>query len=675
MAFIGTFSRALLESATAVYFGGVSVSILNAQGDVILGDNLPDAPTITSTIADRTYIVGDSPVTVDLRTKFDGATSYTVSPVNAAVTISDYTLTITPTAALSATTFTVRGINGGGSSDPLTFALTVNAPAPILLKPFPDQSLLIGGGSVTLSLAEYFSGAVGYAVSPSGQGVAISNGNLVISRTTARDVVITVTATNATGQDTSDSFALLIAAPANQAPVLTGPIPAQTPTANVSFSSDLSSYFVDPDGDNLSYTYTGTLPTGIIRTGPTFSGTATVSGQTATGVLRARDPGNLEAEATIDWSVSAQPVLTATPPALTAGQQASITFNTLPDTVTVTQGGTILPSQRVGSTNEYTFTPTSGQTVSITATKDGWAAYSAPSLPVDATWLATPAQGGLTINAMPTVQRLTGTGGTGSISVTGTTTGGGTAPNLAGQRVLLMTDTDWTGDDIIYATRQTLPFLVAGLEDGDYTIANTDANPVAITVAAVSPTVPAAVFSTAPSGTLLVDFPDAEVWTNTHTTTGTQPSINSAGRLQPGTANGPVFIRGAANRGTRQYVEARVRLAGSNGGLILGLRVQGNSGYFLMVDMTNGFRIRRYTDGANVTISPIEPIPGGLTTGSEVVLRFEVDGTQLRYAIDGTFRAAVTDANFSGGGVGGRSVSTGANGAQNEWINFNGGSF
>lgn len=383
MALIGTFSRSLLESATAIYFGGVPVNLMDAQGNVLLGEGLPDAPTITSTIADRIYATSDAPATVDLRTKFDGATSYTVSPANAAVSITDYTLTISPTAPMSQTTFTVRGINGGGASEPLTFKLTVNAPTPVLDQPFPDQSLLIGGGSVTLPLAEYFSGAATYAVSPANAGVTISNGNLVISRSTARDVIITVTATNATGQDTSDSFALLIGAPVNQAPVASA-VPEQGPVANVAFTVDLSGHFEDPDGDPLIFDYTGTLPTGITRTGAVFSGTATVTGQTANGVLRARDPGNLEAEAPVAWLVAVQPAITAEPFTLTAGQQATIRFNTTPDTVTVAQGSTTLTATRVGTTNDWTFTPATTEPVSIGATKAGWKEYSATITPAGA---------------------------------------------------------------------------------------------------------------------------------------------------------------------------------------------------------------------------------------------------------------------------------------------------
>lgn len=382
MANLGNFSRALLQRATAIYYGGVPVSLMDAQGNVILGDDLPDAPTVTSTIADRTYEAGAAPATVDLRTKFTGATSYTVSPANAAVTISDYTLTINPTATMTATTFTVRGINGGGASAPLTFALTVNAPSPVLLKPFPDQSLLIGGGNVTLPLAEYFSGAATYAVSPANQGVTLSNGNVVISRAAARDVVITVTATNATGQDTSDSFALVVGAPANQAPVVSGAIPEQAPVANVAFSANLASYFSDPDGDTLLFDYTGTLPTGITRNGAVFSGTATVTGQTASGVLRARDPGNLEVEAPVTWAVATQPALTAdTPATVIQGQQTIIPFNVLPDanSVTVTQGGTQLAVARLGMTNDYMFVPFTTAPVFINATKAGYS-------PFNATW-------------------------------------------------------------------------------------------------------------------------------------------------------------------------------------------------------------------------------------------------------------------------------------------------
>lgn len=371
MAFIGTFSRSLLESATAIYFGGVPVHLMDAQGNVLLGEGLPDAPTITSTIADRIYATSDAPATVDLRTKFDGATSYTVSPANAAVSITDYTLTISPTAPMSQTTFTVRGINGGGASEPLTFKLTVNAPTPVLDQPFPDQSLLIGGGSVTLPLAEYFSGAATYAVSPANAGVTISNGNLVISRSTARDVIVTVTATNATGQDTSDSFALLIGAPVNQAPVASA-IPEQGPVANVAFTVDLSGYFEDPDGDPLIFDYTGTLPTGITRVGAVFSGTATVTGQTASGTLRARDPGNLEAEAPVTWAVAAQPAITATitPSTLIAGEDFEVLFNVEPDSVSpssLIRDGVNLRLYRGAA-------PDSG-TIAIGATKTGHTAY------------------------------------------------------------------------------------------------------------------------------------------------------------------------------------------------------------------------------------------------------------------------------------------------------------
>lgn len=80
------------------------------------------------------------------------------------------------------------------------------------------------------------------------------------------------------------------------------------------------------------------------------------------------------------WSlpikISAAPQITAASPTLTAGQQASITFSIAPDSVTVTQGGTALTATRVGTTNEWRFTPATAQPVSISATKAGYTPYS-----------------------------------------------------------------------------------------------------------------------------------------------------------------------------------------------------------------------------------------------------------------------------------------------------------
>lgn len=84
------------------------------------------------------------------------------------------------------------------------------------------------------------------------------------------------------------------------------------------------------------------------------------------------------------WILSETPTITASPITLTAGQQATIQFNTAPDTVTVAQGNTTLTATRVGNTNDWTFTPLTSDPVSIGATKAGWVAYSATITPASA---------------------------------------------------------------------------------------------------------------------------------------------------------------------------------------------------------------------------------------------------------------------------------------------------
>ena len=70
------------------------------------------------------------------------------------------------------------------------------------------------------------------------------------------------------------------------------------------------------------------------------------------------------------------PTITAEPFTLTAGQPATIRFNTTPDTVTVAQGNTTLTATRVGTTNDWTFTPATEEPVVIGATKAGYQPWS-----------------------------------------------------------------------------------------------------------------------------------------------------------------------------------------------------------------------------------------------------------------------------------------------------------
>lgn len=115
----------LFDPVLAVYTGGVEVNVVDANGDSMIG-TLPDEPVATSTIADRSYTEGGSAVTIDLATKFTGATSYSVAPTTTGVSNSGAILTIDPTTPLVTTDLTVTASNLGGDAA-LSFSLTVTA--------------------------------------------------------------------------------------------------------------------------------------------------------------------------------------------------------------------------------------------------------------------------------------------------------------------------------------------------------------------------------------------------------------------------------------------------------------------------------------------------------------------------------------------------------------------
>ncbi|QIR84999.1 hypothetical protein [Paracoccus sp. AK26] len=378
MAYIGTINRALLDSATAYYVNGQPITVLNAQGQVVIGAAPPSAPSIIGTIADRVYEVGSGPYTINLSEKISGADSYVVTPANANLSLSGNTLTITPTATLNQTTISIIGRNGGGDSTPLTFALTVNAVAPTVTTPLPDRNLAFGAANVVIPLDDFFAGVASYSVSPAANGATISGRNLVLSAAQVRSLDITVTGTNSTGQSVSDTFLFAVAQTTQAPSVQTPPAITGGTTAADSWTLNIGSATGIPTpGSSRLWRVNDEVQDG--QSGGTFSKPGLVEGDQIRGGVHW---SNSQGEITV-WSdpitVTVQPSITATPPALTAGQQASITFNVLIEAqdLSITQSGSTLTATRVGTTNEWRFTPATTQPVSISATKAGWSPYSA----------------------------------------------------------------------------------------------------------------------------------------------------------------------------------------------------------------------------------------------------------------------------------------------------------
>ena len=174
-------NRHLFSTVAAVYMGDQPAVLLDAQGNSLIGD-LPDVPTIISTVADRTYVVGGNTATIDAATRFNGATSYTMTPENLpGVAWDGRIITINPQTVISTTTITLRGVSAGGTSEPLSFTLTVNAVTPTVTAPIADQSLTVGGANAVVDLDLHFADATSFTVSPTGQGVTIAGSTMTTS--------------------------------------------------------------------------------------------------------------------------------------------------------------------------------------------------------------------------------------------------------------------------------------------------------------------------------------------------------------------------------------------------------------------------------------------------------------------------------------------------------------
>lgn len=104
-----------------------------------------------------------------------------------------------------------------------------------------------------------------------------------------------------------------------------------------------------------------------------------IGNQISTGTRFYNDLGNgVTGEITLwsDWvTLSAEQMLSAPMVPLVQGQQAIAAFNALPETLTITQSGVILPYSRIGTTNNFSFTPATNAPVSINATKPDWKAF------------------------------------------------------------------------------------------------------------------------------------------------------------------------------------------------------------------------------------------------------------------------------------------------------------
>lgn len=249
--------------------GGIttaSVNITVASGN--------DAPTATGSIAPQSGLDGAS-FSLDLLDYFADADtdtlSYAASGLPAGLSIIDGVITGTLDsrasfgAAGGVYNVTVTATDPGGASAELTFTLTVGNPAPTTADigyTVSEDTRLIG----TLVASDPDQDALTFSAS-----VQPLHGTLTLN---ANGSFTYVPAPNYTGTDSftyqvvdsdggiSTATVTVVVNPANDAPVVTTPIPAQRGTDGSRFTLDVAGNFRDIDGDQLTYAANG-LPAGL----------------------------------------------------------------------------------------------------------------------------------------------------------------------------------------------------------------------------------------------------------------------------------------------------------------------------------------------------------------------------------------------------------------------------
>ena len=197
----------------------------------------------------------------------------------------------------------------GGTQTPTSPPAPPTNRAPTVSTAIPSQGVE-EGTEVTVDVSGAFSDPDGEALSyratsdaSSVAGVSVSGSNVTVTGEAPGAATITVTATDPGGLSATQTFEVTVNR-ANQAPTVSGSIPAQTVAVGETAAVDVSAYFSDADGDALSYAASSSNPSvAVVSTsGATVMITAVAKGS-VTVTVTATDPGGLTATQTLEATV------------------------------------------------------------------------------------------------------------------------------------------------------------------------------------------------------------------------------------------------------------------------------------------------------------------------------------------------------------------------------------
>ena len=279
------------------------------------------------------------------------ALTFTATSSNAAtasVAVSGSVVTVTA-AARGVATVTVTARDSGGLSAQLTFTVTVPNQAPVAVDAVPAQTIFVGD-TASVDVAAYFEDpdedALTYSVASSdAMAVAPSVAGSVVSLTAITQGMSTVTVTARDPDGLSAEQNIVVTVP-NRAPTTLDTIPSQTLSTGQTMELDMSSYFTDPDGDELTFS-AASANTGLVSV-ETAGSTVTIAG-VAPGTTR------VTVTATDPAGISIQQMFAATVP------------NREPVAVGSIPGQALEPGQTVAVDVSPFFNDPDGETLSYTA--------------------------------------------------------------------------------------------------------------------------------------------------------------------------------------------------------------------------------------------------------------------------------------------------------------------
>ena len=276
------------------------------------------APRAVGSIDHRVVVAGGS-IAVDVAAHFndpDGdALRYTVTssdPGRARVAVSGSVVTVTGVAGGTATV-AVTAWDPALLSARLEFNVRVPNRAPEAVGTIEDRAVEINR-SISLDVSPYFSDPDGNllrhgatASSTARVTVGVSGSTVTITGERAGNVTITVTATDPGGLSATQSFRVRVVQ-GNRTPRPVGTIPDAGLATGNTLPVDVSSYFRDPDGDDLDYDANSSNPS--VATAAVAGATLTVTGVDegdATIAVTATDPDGLSATQRFDVVVEPAP--------------------------------------------------------------------------------------------------------------------------------------------------------------------------------------------------------------------------------------------------------------------------------------------------------------------------------------------------------------------------------